>query len=64
MAKRLPKPDAKGSKATKTVRRAVQIGPDRIQIEFLIDDLVKELIKDRGGLVANGCNGCSTCSKS
>jgi hypothetical protein len=36
------------------------IGRDRVQIEFLIDDLVKELQKDRGRSVAN-CNGCNSC---
>lgn len=36
---------------------------DRIQIEFLIDDLVKQLIKDRVSPVA-ACNGCNACSAS
>jgi hypothetical protein len=35
---------------------------DRIQLEFLIEDLAKQLIIDRGPLVANGCNGCNSCS--
>ena len=36
------------------------LGRDRIQIEFLIDDLVKQLIHDRISPVAN-CNGCNSC---
>ena len=36
---------------------------DRIQIEFLIEDLVKQLVKDRIGQVAS-CNGCNSCSAS
>jgi hypothetical protein len=39
------------------------VGPDRVRVEFQIDDLVRELIKERGTLVADlGCNGCSACS--
>jgi hypothetical protein len=38
------------------------VGPERIQIEFLIEDLAKQLIIDRKNLVANGCNGCNSCS--
>jgi hypothetical protein len=34
---------------------------DTIQVEFLIDDLVKQLLKDPISPVAN-CNGCSRCS--
>jgi len=34
---------------------------DVIQIEFVIDDLVKQLVKDRFSPVAN-CNGCNSCS--
>ena len=39
-----------------------KLGQDRLQIEFVIEDLAKQLIIDRGGLVANGCNGCNSCS--
>ena len=34
---------------------------DRVQIEFLIEDLVKQLIKDRYSPIAS-CNGCNSCS--
>lgn len=34
---------------------------DVIQVEFLIEDLIKQLIKDPVSPVAN-CNGCSRCS--
>ena len=32
-----------------------------VQVEFVIDDLIKQLIVDRGIQVAN-CNGCNSCS--
>ena len=41
---------------------SVHVSGDRIQLEFLIEDLAKRLVIDRGPLVANGCNGCSSCS--
>jgi hypothetical protein len=44
--------------AAKAVRLVDQ---ERVQIEFLIDDLIKELVKDPN-ISANGCNGCSSCS--
>jgi hypothetical protein len=53
-----PKADQTGA-ATPTQATVLQ---DRIQIEFLIEDLAKQLIIDRGRLVANGCNGCNSCS--
>jgi hypothetical protein len=34
---------------------------DVVRVEFLIDDLIKQLIKDPIAPVAN-CNGCSRCS--
>ena len=55
----------------KTPGSAVRLSPeklkatisgDRVQLEFLIEDLAKQLIIDRGVLVANGCNGCNSCS--
>jgi hypothetical protein len=64
MAKRsVPSPvePAPAAEPKKAIRKIVQ-GPERIQIEFLIEDLAKQLIIDRGGLVANGCNGCNSCS--
>ena len=36
------------------------IGNDKVQIEFVIDDLVKQLVKDRLSRVAS-CNGCNSC---
>ena len=39
-----------------------RVGAERVQIEFLIDDLIKQLVADRGGLVANGCKGCGSCA--
>ena len=53
MARRIQK-----AEATTKVARVVG---DRIQIEFVIDDLVKQLVRDRISPVAN-CNGCSHCS--
>lgn len=37
------------------------VDTDRVQIEFLIEDLVKQLVKDRVSPVA-ACNGCNSCS--
>jgi len=37
------------------------IDHDRVQVEFLIEDLVKQLVKDRGSQIAS-CNGCNSCS--
>lgn len=34
---------------------------DVIQVEFLIEDLISQLVKDPVSPVAN-CNGCSRCS--
>jgi hypothetical protein len=34
---------------------------DVVRVEFMIDDLIKQLIKDPISPVAN-CNGCSRCS--
>lgn len=34
---------------------------DRVQIEFMVEDLVKQLIKDRISPIAS-CNGCNSCS--
>lgn len=39
------------------------VDKDRVQIEFLIEDLVKQLIKDRISPIA-ACNGCHACSAS
>lgn len=38
------------------------VSGDRIRLEFQIEDLAKQLKINRGVLVANGCNGCSSCS--
>jgi hypothetical protein len=37
------------------------VDADRVQIEFLIEDLVKQLVKDRFSPIAS-CNGCNSCS--
>jgi hypothetical protein len=37
------------------------VDQDRVQVEFLIEDLVKQLVKDRISPIA-ACNGCNTCS--
>lgn len=37
------------------------VAQDRVQIEFLIEDLVKQLVKDRVSPVA-ACNGCNSCA--
>ena len=37
------------------------VDKDRIQIEFLIEDLVKHLATDRIRQIA-ACNGCANCS--
>jgi hypothetical protein len=37
------------------------VDQDVVQLEFLIDDLVKQLTLDRLRPVAN-CNGCNACS--
>lgn len=39
------------------------VGHDTIEIEFLIDDLVKQLATDRLRSVA-ACNGCNSCKAS
>ncbi|KYF55844.1 hypothetical protein BE08_04980 [Sorangium cellulosum] len=50
-----------GTATTVTAARVVDRG--RIQVEFVIDDLVKQLVKDRVSPVA-ACNGCNACSAS
>ena len=40
--------------------QAVVVNRDVIQIEFVIEDLIKQLVKDRFSPVAS-CNGCKGC---
>ena len=54
--------DQKREQDNQTTPVKMSIKPDRVQIEFLIEDLARQLIIDRGRLVANGCNGCSSCA--
>ena len=42
-------------------RRIRLVDADRVQIEFLIEDLIQQIGIDPGAPVAN-CNGCSMCS--
>ena len=49
--------------ADKDVKGVRLVDNDRIQIEFVIDDLVKQLIKDRRGQIES-CGGCNACSAS
>jgi len=39
-----------------------RITGDRVRLEFLIEDLAKQLIIDRGKPGITGCNGCNSCS--
>jgi hypothetical protein len=57
-------PDEQDKHKDLTAKASVKtkIVGDRVQLEFLIEDLAKQLVIDRGSLVANGCNGCSSCS--
>ena len=41
---------------------ATRVDREKIQIEFVIDDLVQRLVKDRDSLIAAACNGCNSCS--
>jgi hypothetical protein len=65
-SQRLAKAPSTASEAASTVTQAAtgqlrKAGPDRIQVQFVIDDLVERLIKDRIGPVM-GCNGCNACN--
>ena len=53
------KPDVSAA----TSRLKITDTQDKIQIEFLIEDLMKQLIRDRISPIA-ACNGCNTCSAS
>lgn len=53
--------DAKDSEGLPNLRAGRLVDRDTIVVEFLIDDLVKQLLKDPISPVAN-CNGCSRCS--
>jgi hypothetical protein len=44
-----------------TSARLKKTAPERIRVEFVIDDLISQLIKDLPSVA--GCNGCSACSK-
>lgn len=47
------------TKGTMTLRH---LGNDRVAVEFVIEDLIKELIElDRFSPIA-ACNGCNSCS--
>ncbi len=56
---------AEKGESTKAARlqSAVILDRNRVQIEFVIEDLVKELAKGGISPVA-ACNGCNTCSAS
>ena len=47
---------------TARIQSAVILDRNRVQIEFVIDDLVKELAKGGISPVA-ACNGCNSCSQ-
>lgn len=62
MTDKRQEPEAqKAGPATATAVRLVD--SDRIEIEFQIDEVVKQLVKDKRLLVAS-CNGCNACSAS
>lgn len=48
-------------KTAVTPSAARLVDQNRMQIEFVIDDLVRQLITDRLRPVAS-CNGCNSCS--
>lgn len=56
-----PKTAAAKTKLTPTQLSSRVVG-DKVRLEFLIEDLARQLIIDRGSLVANGCNGCNSCA--
>jgi hypothetical protein len=59
----MAKKSKESAKPVSAPARAVKlVGQERVQIQFVIDDLIAQLIKFRPS-VAQGCNGCSTCSK-
>ena len=53
--------DSSQSESLLKLGAAKLVERDTIQIEFLIDDLVKQLLRDPISPIAN-CNGCSRCS--
>lgn len=48
-------------KTAVTPSAARLVDQNRVQIEFAIDDLVKQLISDRLRSIVS-CNGCNSCS--
>jgi hypothetical protein len=47
--------------ADEAARKSLMVNRDVVQIEFVIDDLIKQLVKDRSAIAAcNGCNGCKS----
>lgn len=37
------------------------VNRDLVQIEFVIDDLMKQLVRDRLSIAETSCNGCHGC---
>lgn len=48
--------------ATATPHRVSVVGEDRVQVEFRIDDLVNQLMRQSFGRPEASCNGCNGCS--
>ena len=55
-------PKVVSASVTPAAAKVVKVSRDVVQIDFLIDDLVAQLVKDR--FSSANCNGCNSCGGS